>query len=86
MEAQKLKGQLRAWRNLAAAQEELNQANYALNFLHVGTQGVPRRVNAINNYKAARAAVEASLQQDDSDPDRTFSRNPDQDLARSLHL
>ena len=66
-ETQRLKGQVAAWRNVAAAKEELEHATGVCRRLGNGDQWCIKRMHeAGRTYEAARAAAEASTQQDDS--------------------
>ena len=65
-ETQRLKGQVAAWRNVAAAKEELDQATDMCRRLGDGNQwNIKRMHDASRTYDAARAAAEASTQQED---------------------
>ena len=65
-ETQRLKGQVAAWRNVAAAKEELDQATDMCRRLGDGNQwNIKRMHDASRTYDAARATAEASTQQED---------------------
>jgi len=65
-ETQRLKGQVAAWRNVAAAKEELDHATGVCRSRGDGDPyNMKRMHDASRTYDAARAAAEASTQQDD---------------------
>jgi hypothetical protein len=76
-ETQRLQLQAAAWRNVVAAQEEMQIASDALAGAaqagrfswDIQDAAHKRRVDATANWAAARAAAEASSQQGDGDPD-----------------
>ena len=96
-ETQRLQGQAAAWRNLAAAQDEMNLANYAITSLDQGCGDRPARFpsdamrkrqhDAILNFGAARAAATASTQQVDrrpEDPPGRYAQVAEEAEARDL--